>query len=335
MRSRVAAIIAVIFLFVAAGYFPALSTAQGKDGFPHGTAAHKKVNCASCHKIPTANWVGARGFPDVADYPGHTACNSCHSGRQFLGICNSCHVSNITPRSAPRFAFPRSKTITEFNTVFPHDVHQDVIANRERRDGIAVAHFVNASYRAPSPDEPPQFNNCAICHKTVTANPLPKLVARTPSPQTALVSAAADPFVAKAGYFKDMPSGHATCFACHYQTVKPIAANCVGCHSLTAQYTESTAIKRYSFKFDHLQKEHAVRDCMTCHVRISQNADVRLLKDADVPFMACSSCHNDKITAEMKNRADTLSAGQPAFQCVYCHTTDVGRFPVPKSHEIR
>lgn len=307
--------------------------AQRRDGFAHSSSGHRKVGCASCHKIPTPNWPSARGYPDVVDYPGHTACNSCHSGRQFLGLCNSCHVANITPRRAPRFEFPRRSGSQEFNTIFPHNVHQDIIARSILRyPDVAVAHFVKVSYDKAAFDDP-QFNNCAVCHKTTAT--LPRLAARTPAAGLALGSTGTESFVPKPHYFKDMPSGHASCFACHFQGVSPIATNCAGCHSVTAPYRPSDVVRRYSYKFDHDQKEHAARDCMTCHVRISQNADVRQLKDADVPFMACYSCHTDKVDEELKKRSESVANKQPAFQCSYCHTLEVGRFPVPKSHESR
>jgi hypothetical protein len=352
MKTRVGVIlflaIAVAATFITA---PRLS-AQGRDGFPHGTAAHKKVNCNSCHKLPTANWTSARGYPDVADYPGHTACNSCHSGRQFLALCNSCHVSNITPRRPLRLAFPRSKTLTEFNTIFPHNVHQDIIAGRDRKDGVAVAHFVNASFRPPVADDPPKFNNCAICHETTTASPLPKLIARTPDAKTALAAAAAETFAPTAAFFRDMPSGHTTCFACHYQNVKPVATDCAGCHSLTPLYSDSNSIRRYSFKFDHQHKNHVGIDCMSCHIRIAQNADVRKMVDADVPVLTCStsSCHGGRkadlprddpaywsnvLSIEIANRQKSIENKTAPFQCTYCHTPEVGRFPIPKSHENR
>ncbi|MEO6654582.1 MAG: hypothetical protein ABIO36_00715, partial [Pyrinomonadaceae bacterium] len=82
------------------------------------------------------------------------------------------------------------------------------------------------------------------------------------------------------------------------------------------------------------QKEHSIRDCMTCHVRIAQNSDLRTLVDADVPFMACVSCHSDKISEESGKRAESIARHQYAFQCSYCHTAAVGRFPIPPSHQI-
>jgi nitrate/TMAO reductase-like tetraheme cytochrome c subunit len=309
--------------------------AQNRDRFSHATGAHKRLDCGSCHKMPTANWVSARGYPDVADFPGHASCINCHRREFFAGnrpaICAGCHV-NPGPRGAARFPFPVPSRSQEFSTIFPHNIHQDVIAKRVDDGEIVVAHFVKASFSITR-DDPPQFNNCAICHETTKA--LPKTVDRIPIGLQPLGQAGVDAFVPKPSFFKDKPDGHASCFTCHYQGVKPAAASCAGCHSLTPPYFERQEIARYSLKFDHQQKEHSVRDCMTCHLRISQNADVRTLKDADVPFIACVQCHGDKISEELAKRAETTAAKQPAYQCSYCHTTAVGRFPVPTSHEQR
>lgn len=320
------------------------STAQKRDRFSHATTAHKKKDCASCHNVPTKNWVAARGFPDVADFPGHVACFACHKSDFFAGnrpaICASCHV-NPGPRGAARFPFPVRSRSHEFSSVFPHNVHQDIIASSVRKTDVAVAHFVKANF-ARAPDDPPQFNNCAICHETRAT--LPKFIAR--APKTAiqpLIEAATDSFIPTAAFFKDMPSGHASCFSCHFQGIQPAAKNCAGCHQLTAPYSDVAVTQRYSLKFDHEEtrtvnaKEEKVHtsDCMSCHVRIAQNADLKTLTDADVPFMACVACHSDDFAAELNKRAENIAAKQPIFQCGYCHTPAVGRFPVPPSHQNR
>lgn len=332
---KAALFVAIIFAaFATAERMGMLSSAQNRDSFRHSTASHKRLDCSSCHKVPTGNWVAARGFPDVSDFPGHASCFGCHRKDIFTGnkpaFCAGCHV-NPGPRGAARFPFPVKSRSHEFQTIFPHNVHQDIIAGVPNlRDEVAVAHFVNASFSVRV-DDKPKFNNCAICHET--SDTVGRMLARTPAKQQPLVPAAPDAFVAKAGYFKDMPEGHASCFACHYQGAKPVAANCAGCHSLTTPYAASLTVRRYSFKFDHQQKDHANADCMTCHVRISQNADVRKLTDADVPFISCYSCHTDKISEELAKRADSVKNNAAASQCSYCHTSEVGRFPVPPSHE--
>lgn len=335
MKVRIALIgMTVILAIISAGSGEHVS-AQKRDRFLHSTAAHKKKDCNSCHTVPTTNWPAARGYPDVANYPSHAACFACHQKDIFSGnrpvFCGTCHVS-AGPSKAPMLAFPLRTRSQEFSTVFPHNIHQDIIASdRSRRQNVAVAHFVNVAF-VRAADDPPKFNNCAICHQTTAQ--MPKFASRVATGVQPLLDSVADPFVPKAGFFRDDPRGHQTCFACHFQGPKPEAKNCAGCHQLTTEYSEARVVKRYSPKFDHLQKDHAGRDCMSCHIRISQNADVKTLVNADVPIITCNSCHEKNIVAELGLRAESLKSAQP-FQCKYCHTAELGRFPVPKSHENR
>ena len=338
MRRRVAIVIVIFLAAVFAASFLPRSSAQNRDRFSHASASHKKLECSSCHKLPTSNWVATRGFPDVAQFPGHAACASCHRRDFFVGnkpaFCAGCH-SNVSPRSAPLFPFPVKSRSHEFATVFPHSVHQDVIA--WSRPKPSNASFVDASFIRAA-DDPPKFNNCAICHQSATG--LPKFGPRVPTGQQPLTAPAADNFAPKAQFFKTMPAGHASCFECHYQGVKPVASNCAGCHRPTTAYTPTGTLKRYSLKFDHAgvnEKGDLVhtKDCMTCHVRISGNSDLKTLTDADVPIMACTSCHNHAadLKTELDKRADSVEKKQPAFNCAYCHTSAVGAFAVPPSHE--
>jgi hypothetical protein len=170
-----------------------------------------------------------------------------------------------------------------------------------------------------------------VCHSTATA--LPKYAPRVPEGSKPPADTGSENFAPTAAYFKTMPSGHKSCFECHYQGVQPAAINCAGCHRLTQPYFASTVVKRYSLKFDHSAKNEKgdlvhTRDCMTCHVRISGNNDLRTLKDADVPMMACTACHANDLTKELNSRNDVKT-----FQCGYCHTAAVGALPVPPSHE--
>jgi hypothetical protein len=337
---RILFIAAVAFVFVIS-FLPS-SSAQNRDRFSHATAAHKRKDCASCHNMPTGNWVSARGFPDVADFPGHAACASCHMRDFFRGgnkpaLCLGCHT-DVGPGRGPRFAFPVRTRSHEFLTKFPHNVHQDVVASNQQREPVAVAHFVNASFTTLPDDKPEQFNNCAICHETSTK--LPKFETFPPKDRdlAPLGLTLTENFAPTPAFFKDMPSGHASCFACHYTGVKPTANNCAGCHTLTKSYSDTNILGRYSLKFDHMDKNERgdlvhTKDCMTCHVRISQNDDVAKLKDPDVPVLACIACHGDKLTEEIGKRESSLAANSAAFQCTYCHTTAIGRFPVPVSHK--
>ena len=338
MGIRLIAVLALAFLFAASFVFR--STAQKRRGeFSHRTREHKRIDCASCHKVPSPNWISARGYPDVADYPGHASCVSCHRSDFFQGnhpaICSTCHVSS-GPRGEARFPFPRRARFQEFATIFPHNVHQDLIASNIDRQNVAVAHFMPASYRSHPTDDKPQFKNCAICHQTTAE--LPKFDNRIPaSTLNALAEPGVNNFTPSAGFFKNAPNNHTSCFSCHYQNAEPTRIDCAGCHRLTAPYVESDTTERYSLKFNHQDKDHANKDCTTCHVRITQNADVRTLVNADVPILTCSttSCHGDNIRSEIARREESAAAKQPAFQCTYCHAPSVGRFQVPASHQLR
>ena len=98
--------------------------------FFHSTPKHRGA-CNTCHEVPTDNWKKVRGFPDVADYPDHDACVSCHRPQFFKGakppICSVCH-SKVSPRDDARFAFRNPASSFQFQIEFPHDKHQDVIA---------------------------------------------------------------------------------------------------------------------------------------------------------------------------------------------------------------
>jgi hypothetical protein len=127
---------------------PARTRARRVDysKFSHRTPQHRARACDTCHTVPTENWprVRAKGeaFPDVTDYPGHASCMDCHRRQFFSGarpvICSVCHT-NVSPRDGTRHPFRnpseafrqsrrKAQTPSEFDTVFPHDRHQDVMA---------------------------------------------------------------------------------------------------------------------------------------------------------------------------------------------------------------
>ncbi len=335
-RIRLFLIALTAFAF-AASFLERTSAQKGRDSFSHSTAAHKKIDCASCHKNPTANWTSARGFPDVADYPDHDSCIGCHRNDFFRGnrpaICAICHV-NVSPRGKARFAFPVKSRSQEFSTVFPHDVHQDIIASNEKKyEQVAVAHFVKAGFKfIDDEDKKPQFNNCAICHQT--PDDLPKYTTLKPLRTESLTNPAAENFIARAEFFKNNPDNHASCFNCHYQGQKPTRTDCAGCHRLTAPYFESGIVRRFSLKFNHASENHANKDCTVCHIRITQTSDLRMLTNADVPLLTCSSssCHGDELRDEIGKREKSISDKQTIFHCNYCHTSEIGSFKIPASH---
>src|SRR5262245_35744263 len=150
--------------------------------FSHTThVVTQKLACNSCHKVPSKNWnVVRRGdaaFQDVADFPEHASCLSCHREQFFArerpapAICSNCHIA-VTPRDTARWLFPslgdvtdpklkRRDLVSEFGLGFPHDKHIDVVGlnspSRER------ALFVNALLQDKKAGPP---KSCPVCHET-------------------------------------------------------------------------------------------------------------------------------------------------------------------------
>jgi hypothetical protein len=235
------------------------------------------------------------------------------------------------PRGKARLRFPIRTRSQEFTTNFPHSVHQDVIASHQNSRSFENTEFVRAGFRGD--EKKPKFNSCAICHQT--ASNLPEFTMRKPSKTAALLEPGGDTFTAQAEFFKNSPNSHASCFSCHYQGQKPFATDCAGCHLLTSPHFDSNIISRYSLKFNHEHKDHNNKDCVTCHIRITQNSDLRLLIGADVPLLTCSSssCHGNDLKAEITKRTESLAANQNIFQCNYCHTSAIGSYQIPISHQ--
>ena len=266
--------------------------------FSHSTEKHK-ATCNTCHKPPTKNWTKASLFPDVADFPDHDACVSCHRAQFFRGarppICAGCHLKT-SPRDDVRYAFRKPDSKLQFTIEFPHDRHQDVIG----------------------------FNPCTICHTQAA-------VVSTP-PAGGWIDAYAPP----PATFKSVPTDHASCFNCHWKSQEPVATNCNGCHKLATPYVTAAMPARISFKFMHDgggEKKQHVAECTTCHINITKAATLRGLKP-DVPITACTECHNKDGLRQDLNRELTALDKNRAFTCVYCHTSNVGKLDAPASHYL-
>ena len=292
--------------------------------FSHRSDKHKSLVCNACHKAPTANWLAASAFPDVADYPSHEACTRCHRTEFFRGakplICSICHTK-VSPRGRERFAFEKPEQPGQFSTIFPHDKHQDVIAANGIRHIAESAHAIR---RISFVEEKPgvDYNNCTICHANKSTTPVPQ-------------GGFPDNFVPPAGTFKAEPVGHDSCFNCHWKNQEPTREMCAGCHSLSQKdIAILPAPMRKSLKFKHEREQH-IAECTVCHINITRVASLVGLKP-DVPITSCadSSCHgvsldSKKVTIETESDSRTRD---PAYVCVKCHTSDVGKRPAPSSH---
>jgi hypothetical protein len=265
--------------------------------FLHSTKQHQSA-CKSCHVIPSKEWTK---FPDITDYPDHDACVSCHRRQFFKGarpaICSVCHTKT-SPRDEARHAFRNPASRLQFTIDFPHDKHQDVIARFFTRPGS-----VELSHASPQRQN---YNNCTICHASQNTT------------------------------FKAAPTDHASCFNCHWKSQQPVAANCNGCHILSASYTAATAPDRISARFMHDgggEKANHVLECTACHINITKSASLRGLRP-DVPITACTECHNKEgLRQDVSNELTAIDKNR-AFVCRYCHAPKIGGRDAPASHYL-
>lgn len=310
--------------------------------FSHATRKHQG-ECNTCHKVPTGNWKKVREYPDVADYPGHAACVSCHRPQFFRSakppICSVCH-SKVSPRDDARFAFRNPDDSSEFFIQFPHDKHQDVIAKvLPRGPAEEQPLLVRASFKSSIADEQAKhYNNCEICHGPRTTVPA--------APPGGL----ADPFFPEAAAFKAAPTSHASCFNCHWKSQQPTRENCGGCHTLPSKpilevfgvldlsstppdyvpiYLPELRVSR---KFRHSREQH-VQECTTCHINITRSASLRGLQP-DVPITSCSECHQREGLREDVGKELAAIDKNRNFNCSYCHTLDVGHRDPPAGHYL-
>jgi hypothetical protein len=293
--------------------------------FSHNTKKHQAA-CDTCHKVPTARWQQTSTYPDITDYPGHEACVSCHRLQFFKGpkppICSLCH-SKTSPRDEARLAFRNPGIKSQFTIEFPHDRHQDAIALLNFRSNKS-SRLILAHARRAADDKGQTYNNCEICHSQRAV----------PAPPSA---GWADGFQPKAETFKSVPTGHNSCFNCHWKSQQPIASNCAGCHKLASSPADAANVPtRISLKFMHEgggAKQNHILECASCHINITKSATVRGLKP-DVPITSCTECHNKVGTREDLNKELAAIDTNKAFTCTYCHTSNIGSQDPPASHYL-
>jgi hypothetical protein len=348
--------------------------------FSHSTAAHRKDSCDSCHKTPSGNWAQVRdagaAFPDITDYPEHASCVGCHRTQFFSGarpiICSVCH-NVVSPRAGNRHPFEnpgepfarseKGKTRrSEFALNFPHDVHQDVMARLSPSPaGVRGVRFVRAVFAQESVKPTPKPNSCSICHETFKP-PAGRAAAVGGVKPADAATSGATPTTLPDGLLKTTPTGHDSCFNCHWQDggEKPFSSDCAGCHKLLppqgktpgalpvakdadlqlatkAGFTDSFIVKkllrRETVTFAHDEENHKAIDCTSCHVRIPaiNTLDDETLK---VPILSCgggSSCHVSARPKKILNEEVDKRAADAGFQCTKCHV-NFGKEKIPKSH---
>ncbi len=341
--------------------------------FSHGThVGAQKLECNSCHAFPTKNWKEVRkgdtAFPDVAEFPEHSACLACHRPQFFArekpapAICVNCHVG-VTPRDTARFLFPSLGDVadsklkiregkSEFGVAFPHDKHIDVVgSNRPGFDGPGPSPFVAASWIvSQKPPAPPK--SCPVCHQVYLAQGDSSEEYVTKPPKTV-----GDNFWLKKGTFQTIPNSHTVCFSCHNADsgIPPDSKDCHVCHQLLKpdqnlksdfdlklaadMGADKTHLRAWSRRmsagaFRHEGGEHPNLDCTGCHSIATMNTvDPTTLKVAVKSCGGAEGCHITPTTDDggaLNFEVDQKKA-KADFVCTKCHVV-FGKEAAPASH---
>jgi len=350
---------------------PATSKSQTRSNyseFSHVThVTNQKLACDSCHKFPTANWKEVRkgdaAFPDVAEFPEHTACLNCHRQQFFARerpaprICANCHVA-VTPRDTARFLFPslgdvadaskpRRDLSSEFAVNFPHEIHLEVVSRVESIGPRLIA----VTWSSQQSKQPPA--NCPVCHQTYQPQGKSSEEYFTKPPKNL-----GDAFWLKKGTFKTIPNSHAGCFTCHNAEsgIAPVSSDCQVCHKLrsspvkinsdfdpglpaTMGVTDRIVLSAWRNRmsagaFRHEGGAHPDLACADCHVPARMNTvDVQTLK---VPVRSCGGAEGCHVTATLDdggalNYEIDQRTKNSGFVCTKCHLV-LGSKPMPVSH---
>lgn len=335
--------------------------------FSHQThAVAQKLACNSCHKVPSKNWKDVRkgdaAFADVADFPEHSTCLTCHREQFFArerpapSICSNCHIA-VTPRETARWLFPslgdvtdpklkRREFVSEFGVGFPHDKHIDVVGlNSSTRPSL-----VNALFQDKKPAPP---KSCPVCHDTYQPQGKSSEEYLIKPPKTL-----GDAFWLKKGTFKTIPNSHTICFTCHSADsgIAPEPKNCEMCHKLVGPMqlkvdfdpklpplmgADRMMIDRWSRRisagaFRHEAGEHPDLSCLNCHNAASaafSTVDPKTLKVAVRSCGGADGCHITQTTDDggaLNYEIDSRKK-DPNFVCTKCHVT-FGKEPIPENH---
>ena len=337
--------------------------------FSHTTHVTKeKLKCDGCHKFPTANWKEVRkgddAYADVAEFPEHAACLSCHREQFFARetpaprICSNCHVA-VTPRNTVRFLFPslgdvndpsrpRRDSVSEFAVHFPHETHLDVVG---RHTLFPEPRFVAVSWKSRQQKKPTA--NCGVCHQTYQPQGQSSEEYVTKPPKNL-----GDAFWLKKGTFNTIPNSHTGCFTCHNADsgIAPVSSDCQTCHKLPASPVQINADfdprlpatmgikdlvmlsawreRMSAGAYRHEGGAHPDIACTDCHVPAKMNTvDVQTLR---VPVSSCGGadgCHATATVDEggILNYEIDQKKKNANFTCTKCHIT-FGKQSVPASH---
>ena len=309
--------------------------------FSHTThVTGQKLECDACHKFPTKNWKEVRkgdaAFPDVAEFPNHDSCLSCHRTQFFArerpapAICSNCHVA-VTPKNQARHPFPSLGESDEFvwksgefSVLFPHNKHEDAIGSDQK--------------------------SCAMCHQTDRPQGKADDEYLTKPPADL-----GEGYWLKKGTFKTVPVTHGECFTCHSteSELAPLPSSCNGCHKLgradvkvadadpaaatkmvlmPARFLRAWSRRDSAATFRH--EIHSDLECTKCHTIAKLNTlEPAAMK---VPVQSCGGAEGCHVTATVDdggilNYEIDQRQKKSNFVCTKCHLR-YGTQPIPASH---
>ncbi|MGI8654010.1 MAG: cytochrome c3 family protein [Pyrinomonadaceae bacterium] len=187
------------------------------------------------------------------------------------------------------------------------------------------ASCVDCHWKAAAPNEKtayavyePYINSCAECHRNALLKPR-----TTTAASDASKNAAAEKNGTAAAKFVPVSS--------HHNVDAPALPAAFASVSEAWSARISPKFQHAIPSFDAKPKDdpHRSTGCTDCHKKVSQvdSLETFRLKENGVQLAACVDCHGDKggkskvaaIARELKAREQ-----DPKFECVYCHSTNLG-----------
>ncbi|MFN2456031.1 MAG: hypothetical protein ABR577_17645 [Pyrinomonadaceae bacterium] len=201
------------------------------------------------------------------------------------------------------------------------------------------ASCIECHWKAPEPKEKtafavyePYINSCSECHKNV--------LLKAPAKTAASGAAAGKSGEAEKSMAAGGGGGGATPKSEAMTEAKFVPAHAVAVvpalPPALAQVTDAWAV-RISAKFEHAIPKFDAKpkddphrgSCTDCHKQVSKVDSLEIFrrKDNTVQLASCVECHGDKsgkgdagaIVRELKAREQN-----PKFDCVYCHSSNIG-----------
>ncbi len=242
--------------------------------FPHPLHAEQGIGCADCHDLSS---------PDTV-MPGHDMCSVCHDinmDEATEEMCGFCHTRED-------FSMDELKSVLTDEVIWSHDPH--IAAEVE----CAACHTEPDARVIPAGDTmqwcmdchgatDPKLNDCAVCHKELRIDVVPKYRGETRIAHDA-------PQVWEQIHGREARIDAEYCAVCHDKQ-----DDCTTCHSVNKPKSHTMSFVR---KTHGLEAAWDRAKCSACHEEDS-----------------CLKCHqNNKPTSHRGGFGSPLNT-----HCVQCH----------------